>query len=997
MANQRKSQVFISYSRKNKAFVRKLNSAIDASGFDAWVDWEGIPLTADWMATITSAIEASDTLLFVISDASLDSEYCQKELEIAITGNKKIVPVVYAEPGGKKKIHPKLSATNWVFMRPKKDNFKLVIPKLIEAISTDLDWVQQHTDLLQRATQWKQKNKSNGYLLQGSSLEEAERWMADSTQDEKRAVTPLQAEYLQACRKYAIRRQRGYTLAFGLLTVISFVFLFLSIRQSIESKTLMESAQRSAEIAQEQTNLAYAAENRAKTSEENALKSAEAAKAQRSAAQALAYSTRPGELGTSTLLALESLTRSQSAEAEDVLRSNFSRMPIPVAHAEHLEWIWDMNVSPDGQYIATASLDDSACVWTMLGEKKFCVKHEDDVTDAIITHDNLTLITSSKDGTVRFWNMETGEQVEAYQYNSSVLDIDLSPDNTLLLVGREDGFVSVINLPKHRDFFKYDFSAGPIAIVRFHPDGEWATIAPRVGTIRIWKVLTGSVETGPKHNLEIFNVVTSPDGKIMVSVSEDSTARVARAETGRITHVIQHPDWVEDVAFSPDNSWFVTVSDDKIVRVFDAESAVELLRMSHGDFVEFVEVSPNGEWIASTGYDRTARVWDAHSGALMLEASLDGNGSALLFSPDGNRLIVGDEDGNLTIWDISSLNKRTSYIEFSEFINKAKFDPSGQWLLVNTDDKNVWQIPVSSLNAAHDESIGTVLLSFDEISSQMIVSMNSKWVAVSIDSEENNSRIVLRNLETGVSYELPVQSHISSLAFNSDGTRLASSHENSKDVIVWDVETGQQLDILPFDAPVYSLAYSPKGPIMAVGMTNQIILWDSAQNKELATLGQVGNILSMSFSLDGNWLATAGLEGNIYIWDMTGENFSAPKVQFHQNSRITSLDFHPSNTWLASGSADGYVYLWDFTTGQEVTRLQHNDKVTGVNFSPDGNLLSTVSRKTVQFWNIGQIVPVMRENLAELACARLYKNLSFEQWESFFPDEEYHPLCPDLP
>ena len=105
--------------------MRKLNSAIDASGFDAWVDWEGIPLTADWMATITSAIEASDTLLFVISDASLDSEYCQKELEIAITGNKKIVPVVYAEPGGKKKIHPKLSATNWVFMRPKKDNFKL--------------------------------------------------------------------------------------------------------------------------------------------------------------------------------------------------------------------------------------------------------------------------------------------------------------------------------------------------------------------------------------------------------------------------------------------------------------------------------------------------------------------------------------------------------------------------------------------------------------------------------------------------------------------------------------------------------------------------------------------------------------------------------------------------------------------------------------------------------------------------------------------------------
>jgi len=977
--------------------VRKLNSAIDASGFNAWVDWEGIPLTADWMATITSSIEASDALIFVISEHSIESEYCQKELEIAIAGNKKIIPVVYAEPGPKKKIHPKLSTTNWVFMRPKKDNFKEILPKLINAISTDLDWVQQHTDLLQRATQWKQKKKSNGYLLQGASLEEAERWMADSTQDEKRAVTPLQAEYLQACRKYALRRQRGYTLAFGLLTALSFIFLFLSIRQSIESRNSMEIAQKNAQLADEKTKLANEAENRAKESEENAIKSAEAARAQRSAAQALAYGTRPGELGTSTLLALESLARSQSAEAEDVLRSNFSRMPVPVAHAEHLEWIWDMNVSSDGQYIATASLDNTACVWSMQGEKKFCVSHEDDVTDALVTNDSQTLITSSKDGTVRFWDMTTGEQTEFYEYGTSILDLDLSPNNSLLLVGREDGFVSVINLPKHRDFFKYDFSAGPIATVRFHPNGEWASIAPRVGTIRIWKVLTGSVQTGPKHNLEIFNVVTSPNGKIMVSVSEDSTARVARAETGRITQVIKHPDWVEDVAFSPDSSWFVTASDDKIVRVFDAENGVELLRMSHGDFVEFVEVSPNGEWIASTGYDQTARIWDAHSGALMLEASLDGNGSALLFSPDGNRLIIGDEKGNLTIWDISSLNRRSGYIEFNEFINKVQFDPAGQSLLVNTDDKKVWQFPFASLNAAHDESAGSTLLSFDEISSQMIVSPGSKWMAVSIDSEDNHSRIVLHNLETADSYELPVQSHINSLAFNAESTRLASAHEDSKEVIIWDVESGQQLDIMPFDETVYSLSYSPKGSTLAVGLTNQIILWDTLQNKEFATLGQVGNILSMSFSRDGNWLATAATDGGIYIWDMNGDNFSAPQVQFHQNSRITSLDFHLQKQWLASGSADGYVYLWDLSTNQEITRLQHNDKVMGVNFSPDGSLLATVSRKTVQFWAVDQIVPITRDHLTELACAKLFKNLTFEQWEAFFPSEEYRPLCPNLP
>ncbi len=53
--SSRKTNIFISYSRKDKLFVRKLNDALDALGVDAWVDWEGIELASDWMARITAA------------------------------------------------------------------------------------------------------------------------------------------------------------------------------------------------------------------------------------------------------------------------------------------------------------------------------------------------------------------------------------------------------------------------------------------------------------------------------------------------------------------------------------------------------------------------------------------------------------------------------------------------------------------------------------------------------------------------------------------------------------------------------------------------------------------------------------------------------------------------------------------------------------------------------------------------------------------------------
>ncbi len=61
------SSCFISYSRKDKDFVRKLNDSLDANGVDAWVDWEGIPLSSDWMDEITRAIDGGDAFLFVIS------------------------------------------------------------------------------------------------------------------------------------------------------------------------------------------------------------------------------------------------------------------------------------------------------------------------------------------------------------------------------------------------------------------------------------------------------------------------------------------------------------------------------------------------------------------------------------------------------------------------------------------------------------------------------------------------------------------------------------------------------------------------------------------------------------------------------------------------------------------------------------------------------------------------------------------------------------------
>src|SRR5512138_2265119 len=109
-------RVFISYSRKDKAFVQKLNSALDCAGVQAWVDWEGIELASDWMATITNAIQGTDAFLFIISPDSLKSKVCADELGLGLKLNKKLIPVLHREPDKDITMHEKLAATNWVYL-----------------------------------------------------------------------------------------------------------------------------------------------------------------------------------------------------------------------------------------------------------------------------------------------------------------------------------------------------------------------------------------------------------------------------------------------------------------------------------------------------------------------------------------------------------------------------------------------------------------------------------------------------------------------------------------------------------------------------------------------------------------------------------------------------------------------------------------------------------------------------------------------------------------
>lgn len=71
---------FISYSRRDLSFARKLYEALRRRNRDAWVDLEGIEPSEKWLDKLYAAIDSTQGFVFVISDASVTSRYCEDEL-----------------------------------------------------------------------------------------------------------------------------------------------------------------------------------------------------------------------------------------------------------------------------------------------------------------------------------------------------------------------------------------------------------------------------------------------------------------------------------------------------------------------------------------------------------------------------------------------------------------------------------------------------------------------------------------------------------------------------------------------------------------------------------------------------------------------------------------------------------------------------------------------------------------------------------------------------
>ncbi|MBD2567350.1 TIR domain-containing protein [Anabaena lutea] len=198
-ANNLMAQVFLSYSEKERAVMEKVAKLLMRKSFTVWTNKTDIQSGTDFVESIYRGIEEADNLVFLMSPASLQSEYCQMEVSHAFSLKKRIIPVLI-EQVDIEQIAVELRTLHFIDLTEPQQQ-QANIDKLINVLTQDAAYYEQHKTLLVKALKWERQKRNSSILLRGYNLRQAEAWLKIAQQKTQHLPVPLQVEFISESLK----------------------------------------------------------------------------------------------------------------------------------------------------------------------------------------------------------------------------------------------------------------------------------------------------------------------------------------------------------------------------------------------------------------------------------------------------------------------------------------------------------------------------------------------------------------------------------------------------------------------------------------------------------------------------------------------------------------------------------------------------------------------------------------------------------------------------
>ncbi len=563
--------------------------------------------------------------------------------------------------------------------------------------------------------------------------------------------------------------------------------------------------------------------------------------------------------------------------------------------------------SPADAGLVSASRDGEIKLWNVSTRAEVArYHHANGISDVRFSSDGSRLASAGPDGAVRFWQGTTLEPAGTPLLNSRpILRMELSADwHTLALGGAEE--VRLWDVVSGHELGTVPESGSVIA---FSPNGRWLAIADEHRLeIRLWDMTT-KTNLGflSGHRSRVLALAFSPDGSMLASASQDNTVKLWDLATRREhANMDGHTATVNRLAWSANGKVLASGSQDRTLRTWDVASRRPLATLcGHLDSIQAVALTADGKTLASGGSDGSVRIWNATGEAdRAASLSLPSDIVGFSLSRDGRTLSTSHIDGACRIWDTPGLRQR------------AWFNPRLATLTGGA-------VANGGLRLASGEKNGSVRV----------------WVP---------ERESFRSLMMPTNHSEQVQS----LAFAPDGNTLATV--GGEGVLrLWDTEVVRQLASIALSSrSIVPGVFSHDSKSLVVGLRNGTLAVVNVAARRLETvLGQprAGGISGVALSSDGSLAAVARTKGTIQLWHLSTRRLSASFNAPLLNLGCVALS--PDGQRVAAGASDRTIRIWDARTQEEVGRLVgHKDNVEALAFLSDGDTLVSVSSEAIFVW-----------------------------------------------
>jgi eukaryotic-like serine/threonine-protein kinase len=413
-------------------------------------------------------------------------------------------------------------------------------------------------------------------------------------------------------------------------------------------------------------------------------------------------------------------------------------------------------------------------------------------------------------------------------YGGMASTLVFSPDGATL-AGVDDYALTIWDPASRREKLRLTGHKEAITAIAFSPDGSLLATCCGDSLTRIWDARDGRPLTALPGPSYMQMLTFSPDGTYLAASSDQGLVCLYELQGRREQRrLIGHRNGVHRLAFHPTLSRLASSSDDHAVILWDASSAHAVGRWNAAEcWVTGLAFSPNGKLIATTRggsavpEDASIRLWDAASGVLWKR--LPGNTTGvwtLAFDPTGHRIASGDTSGGVLLFDVDTGRILRREILDGSNVSSLVFLNEGRSLLVGQDSGAVslWEL---------DQAGAARRVILPDGCTRLIVDRRGERAIV---GSAQGSLIGLALPELKVVH------------------RLEKQH----------------------DGAIASLALSPDGLLLATaGTDRRVVLRDPLKFQSLLTFPRwTGLLKDVAFDGTGRWLAFAGTDSEIGLWDL---------------------------------------------------------------------------------------------------------------------------------